>query len=360
MATRLESAAIDAKFVPEITKFLDKAVTAGMTAYEVRALVQNLASNPQQRLDQIGQQRNLVADVPKLRASPARLAVLAQPNLKAWYLDVDAAMKSFLTKIAATRTPQEAVNFVAQLRNNPETVIQAEAARLNLPAPTIAYDWAAVDAALTPTLQQQGVAYDAPLQKLVRDAVSNGVPVQNLLYAFQSLGQMNLAAALKQRGIYLVGVTIPSVHYDVSATEARVRANLQAYSALPQTNELAKWIEKCFAAGLTPSQAQTYATYSMQYGKFYANQQLTAQAPGVASLPDLPLDLNAFCNAMQARWGATWTPAIDTFLRAELGNALQKAPQGQNFGLYTVYSQQPAQAARLVAQHAGVQLPAGI
>lgn len=360
IAARLETAAVDAKHVAEIVRFLGKATAAGMTAYEVRTLVQSLGSNPQQRLDQIGQQRNLAADVPKLRASVDRLAALAEPNLKPWYFQVDAEMKRFLAKIADTRGPQDAVNFVGTLRNNPEAVIQAEAKRLNIAAPKIAYDWAAVDAALLPTLQQQSVAYDAPLKQLVRDAVTNGVPVQNLMYAFQSLGQMNLQQALKQRGIYLVGVTVPSVTYDPTATEARIRANLQTYNALPQTNELLKWTEKAFAAGLSPAQAQSYATWFVQYGRHYANQQLVAQAPSATAVPELPLDINSFCNTMQARWGASWTTAIDTFMRAELEHALEKAAQGQNFGLYSIYQQQPAQGARLVAQHAGVTLPQGI
>lgn len=360
IAARLEQAAIDKKYIADIAKFIEKAVAAGMPAFEARTLVQNLASNPQQRLDQIGQQRNIAAEVPKLRASVDRLATLAEPNLKAWYFQVDGEMRKFLGKVADTRTPQEAVNFVAQLRNNPETIINQEATRLGVTPPAIAYDWAAVDAALVPQLQAQGVAYDDPLKKLVKDAVTSGVPVANLQYAFQTLGQMPLAQALKQRGIYLVGVTIPTVKYDPVATETRIRANLTAYSCLPQTNELNKWVEKAFAAGMTPTQAQNYATYFVQYGKHYADQQKASQAPSAGPVPEVPLDLNAFCNAMQARFSTNWTPAIDTFVRAELQNALAKAPQGQNFGLYTVYSQQPAQAARLVAQHAGVQLPAGI
>lgn len=361
IAARLEASAIDAKHGREIAGFLAKAAAAGMTAFEARQLVANLGSNPQQRLDQIGTQRNIVADVPKLRASPERLAVLAQPNLKPWYFDVDAEMKKFLTKIADTRTPQEAINFVGQLRSNPETVINQEANRLGVTPPKISYDWVAVDAALLPVLQGQGVAYDDPLKKLVRDAVSNGVPVNNLSAAFQSLGQMNLAAALKQRGIYLVGVAVPNIKYDPAATEARIRANLQTYACAPQTNELPKWVEKCFAAGMTPTQVQNHATWFAQYGKHYANQQTAAQVPSVGStIPDLPLDLNSHCNAMQARWTTRWTPAIDAFIRQELQNALDKAPAGQNFGLYTIYQQQPAQAARLVAQYAGVQLPAGI
>ncbi|MBI1944484.1 MAG: hypothetical protein HYS27_02240 [Deltaproteobacteria bacterium] len=360
IAARLEQAAIDKKYVADIAKFIDKATAAGMTAYEARTLVQNLASNPQQRLDQIGQQRNIAAEVPKLRASVDRLAALAEPNLKAWYFKVDDEMKKFLGKIADTRTPQEAVNFVAQLRSNPETVINQEATRLGVTAPTISYDWAAVDAVLVPQLQAQSVAYDDPLKKLVKDAVQNGVPVQNLQYAFQSLGQMTLAAALKQRGIYLVGVAIPTVKYDPTATETNIRNNLASYSCLPQTNELNKWIDKAFAAGMTPAQVQNYATYFVQYGKHYADQQKTAQAPSAGPVPEVPLDLNAFCNAMQARWTTRWTTEIDTFVRAELGNALAKAPQGQNFGLYSIYQQQPPQAARLVAQHSGVALPAGI
>lgn len=357
---RLEGGSIDTRHVAEIVRFLQKASAAGMTAYEARALVQNLGSNPQQRLDQIGQQRNIAADVPKLRANVDRLAATATLNLRPQYFEVDAEMKKFLTKVVDARTPQEAINFIAQLRSNAEAVIQAEAKRLNIPAPAMAIDWAAVDTAVQTSLTQQSVAYDAGMKQLVRSAVGSGVPVANLQAAFQSLGQMNLQQALKQRGIYLVGITLPPVSYDPSATEARIRANLAAYSALPQTNELFKWIDKCFAAGLSPAQVQNYATWFAQYGKHYASQQMAAQVPAAAALPELPLDLNAFCNAMQARWTTRWTPAIDTFMRAELVNAFAKAPQGQNFGLYSVYQQQPAQAARLVAQHAGVTLPQGI
>jgi hypothetical protein len=359
IASNLEAASIDARHAPQVVGFIEKALGAGMTAFEARSLIASLGSNPQQRLDQIGQQRQLQADVPKLRASPERLAAQAQQNLRAWYFDVDDALKGFLKTIAETRTPQEALNFVATLRNNPETVIQQEARRLGVTPPAIAYDWQTIDGALEPSLTQQGVAYGDEMKKLVRTAVGAGVPVGSLQSAFAYLSQMPLAQALRQRGIYLVGVAIPDVKYDAAATEQRVRAALNGYGqAIPQTNEVTKFVEACLAAGMSPNQVQNYASWSAQYGRDYAVQQLGSSGVNASALPPLPIDVNGFVTTLSSRWGAQWTQPIDTFVRAEMAKAL--ASSGTNTGLASFWSQQPRQVAVLVSQRAGVPLPSGI
>ncbi len=354
----LETAAVEPRFAADIARFIEKAAGAGMTAYEVRQLVANLASNPQVRLDQVGQQRGVAGDVPKLRASAERLALQAQPLLRTQYFEVDDALKKFLGVVADTRGPQEAISFVSTLRQNAELVVEQEAKRLKVPGPRLARDWAAVDAMLEPTAQQQGFKFDDPLKQLVRVAVDGGVPVQNLQYALQSAGQMSLAEALRQRGIYLIGTRIPDLSYDAAAVEAHIRQSLATYAqALPQTNELLKFVEACLAAGLGPAVVQNYANWSAQYGHDYALQQVRAQGRG-ASLPRLPVDENRFVNSLASRWGPQWTPAIDAFVRQEIGKALQS--QGTNTGLATFWNQQPRQVAAVVAQRAGVPLPSGI
>ena len=76
----------------------------------------------------------------------------------------------------------------------------------------------------------------------------------------------------------------------------------------------------------------------------------------VAQLPPLPVDTGALCTALAARYSSTWTPAIDTFMRANLARALTSSSMGLN----SVWNQQPRNAAQLVANAVGVPLPAGI
>lgn len=357
LARNLETAAVDGSHARDVEAFLAKAVGAGMTMFEVRQLIGQIAANSQAHLDNLGRARNIVADVPKLRASAKVLADRAQPLLTNQQLLVNDALKKFLGEVAKTRTPQEALQFVQTLGNGAENAIAAEAKRLQVTPPKLERDWAAVDALIKPNVATSGVNYDDNLKKLVRTAVEAGVPVSTMGGVIQYLQSMPLKQALQQYSVFLVGVPIPDVTYDAAAVEQRVRGAISGYAAaLPQTNALKLWVEECLKQGMSPHHIQTWASYSISYSSTTA-AQYSNQLGGavVSSLPRLPIDENAVCNYWQTRWTTNWTPAIDAFVRANLSAAL-KHPDATLNGLW---GQNQRSIAQTVATWSGVALPPG-
>jgi hypothetical protein len=357
LARNLETAAVDGSHASEVEAFLGKAVAAGMTMFEVRQLVGQIASNSQAHLDNLGRARNIVADVPKLRASAKVLADRAQPLLTNQQLLVNDSFRSFLSHVAKSRTPQEALQFVQTLQSGAENAIAIEAKRLQVPAPKLDRDWAAVDAQLTPTITQVGVLYDDNLKKLVRTAIDAGVPVQTMRNVLSQLQNVPLKQALQTYSVFLVGATVPDVAFDAAAVEQRVRQSISGYAAaLPQTNALKLWVEDLLKKGMTPQHIQTWASYSISYSSVTA-QQYSAQLGGavVSSLPRLPIDENAVCNYWQTRFTTNWTPAIDAFVRANLSAALKH----QDATLNGLWGQNQRTIAQQVATWSGVALPPG-
>lgn len=357
LARNLETAAVDGSHSPEVEAFLVKAVAAGMTMFEVRQLIGQIAANSQTHLDTLGRTRNIVADVPKLRASARVLADRAQPLLTAQQLLVNDSFRSFLGHVATSRTPQEALQFVQSLANGAENAIATEAKRLSVPAPTLERDWVAVDAIIKPTIAQVGVKYDDNLKKLVRTAIDAGVPVHTMNGVISQLQNAQLKQALQAYSVFLVGVAIPDVEFDAVAVEQRVRTSISSYaSALPQTNALKLWVEELLKKGMSPQHIQTWASYSISYSSVTA-QQYSNQLGGaiVSTLPRLPIDENGVCNYWQTLLTTNWTPAIDAFVRANLSAALQH-PDATLNGLW---GQNEKQIAQQVSTWSGVALPPG-
>ena len=360
IARNLETAAVDAKHAAEVEAFLGKAVAAGMTMFEVRTLITNLGSNSQAHLDNLGRARNLVSEVPALKASAKALADRAAPLLTNQLLKVNDELRSFLATLAASRTPQESLQWVTTLQNGAENAVALEAKRLGVRAPKLERDWVAVDAQLTPTLTQVGVLYDDPLKKLVRTAIDAGVPVNTMRGVLSYLASQPLAQALRAHNVYLVGATVPDIAFDSAAIETKIRASLAGYAqALPQTNALRTWIDGLLKKGMTPQHIQTWASYSISYTQTTAQQYSAQQLGGatVSTLAKLPIDETAVGNYWQTRWTTSWTPAIDAFVRANLKQALEN-PNATLNGVWNASA--PRTIAQNIATWSGVPLPAGI
>ncbi len=340
----------------DVEKFLAKAAEAGATSYDVRALIRGLGSTTQERLNQLAQSRNLLAEVPKIRASVDKLVELAAQQLKGHSLVVDAPFRDFLKAVAQGRTLQQAVELVQGLGADPRGRVTEAAARLGVAAPQLAFDQAAVEATLKPILAARWVAYDTEMKTFVHAALTAGVPVAQLQRAFGGLASTrSLESALKAGSIYVVGATIPTLRYDLAAAARAQRQALAAYAgALAADPAMSRFVETLLAAGLTEQQINSYTTTMATSGR----QQAQRHAPGVAlaSLPPLPVDAGALCQTLKARFGAAWKPEHEQYVKA----AYPKAEQAASFALGQIYNNTLPQVLAILQQHSGVARPAGV
>jgi hypothetical protein len=351
LQTSMTTGAIDPSQRAELEAFFVDAGAKGLTALEVRQYLVALGQNPQQRLQQLAQARQLTA--PVVRADATVIATRLDPILKASHLTRNASVDAFVKSVCASRTHAEAVAFVNQVAQNPEVALQTEAKRLGVPAPTPDRDWTTVDTGLKAQLAAQSVAWTPALEKLVRTVVTAGVPVASLTRAFQQLGAQPLEQALKTAGIFLVGATVPSIEADTAGIEQRLRQALTAYTPVVPQAGLDRFIASLVKAGMTPAQAFNYANVAYQNGKVSAAGQ--AGTVPLSAIPDLPVDVDAFAKATAQRLGAGYLPAHDAFIRQHLEVALNKG-----IGLRHFHNQ----AARTICHHiagaASQQLPAGL
>lgn len=238
MRAQLEAASVDPASVPDVEAFLRKAASSGATLYEMRMLVQQLASNPQQRLDQLATTRSVPGGAPRLKPSFDKVLAQAQAYLKNHYVLADDAFKDFLKKAIANKTPQEAMTFAQQLGSDPATVTATEAKRLGVAAPKLAWDMTAIHTMMQPHFTNARIAFDDGMKKFFETCLGAGVPPAILTRVVQVLASQPLPQALKSCGIDLVGVQLPDVKHDVAAVEQWVHQGLASVAfALPQTQQ---------------------------------------------------------------------------------------------------------------------------
>ncbi len=358
MEQHLEAAACDKSSAGEVAAFLEKAAAAGATLFELRTLVQNLSNNPQVRLDQVAQQKNVPGGAPKLKASLDRVMVTVQQSLQRQYLKVDDALTRFMAKAIEGRTPQEALQFAQQLANNAQVLLDNEGKRIGVATPKLVWDMSAVEALLAPTFTNLRVLFDAPMKKLVAECLDAGVPPATLQRAFAQMQNQPLAQALHAGGVYLVGVQVPDPTYDVAGIESWLRTGLQAFTnALPSSSKaLQDWVEKLLKQGHTPTQVYNFGVYQASQGMQRAAAYLGNPPPPAP--PALPWDIDGLVSSWQAAFGATWSPQVETFLK----DGLKKAFDTPAFVLNNVsrYAAQPKNLCNMLSQASGLPVPPGV
>lgn len=358
LAANLAAMAIDRSQQAEIEKFFAVAAKNGATALELRGTIQNMRSNPQAYLDQLASNRGLAGHAPRLRADVDALVQRAQPSLQPHYLAVDDALKGFLRQVAQQTTAAEALQFVTNLRSNPQQMLAQQAGRMGIAPPVLAYDMAAVEQLLQPNLANARVVYTPDLKAFAKVCLDAGVPPSRVGQLFAGLANgSDLRSALSANGIYLVGnVTMPKVVFDASATCAWVMQGLGGYGAIiDQGKALTDFVEGMLAQGCTPTQIYNYARYLPSYDRARA-AQLANNAPP-QTLPRLPIDAGGLAAHLKARMGASWTPALESYFM----QVLPQAEQHANFKLNDLYGQNNKQGLiNVLASYSGVAAPAGV
>jgi hypothetical protein len=356
LSTQLDLAYVDPGQQGEINTFLEAAAAHGATVLEIRQLIGSFKSGPQDALSRMAQQRGLVGKEPQLRTASEKVAKEAAPYLRQFYLVVDDEMRKFLKSVSGAFTPAEAQQWVRSLGNGAEVQIEAQAQRLGIPAPKFAYDFGTIDSVMQAACTSGCVLYDATLKQFVRDAVTAGVPTGKMRDVIVGLAnQPVLSAALKNAGVYLVGLKIPTTQVDLPAIEAAVRQSLSNYSAvMAGGSAIAKLIEDLLGRGLAPAQAQEYLRYLVGSGSQQAARY--ARYTGTTSLPPVPVDVGAFCTILQKAYAAQWTPELEQYIKT----AYPQAEMNPSFALTRVFNQQkPALVAEL-QRMSGMAPPAGI
>ncbi|MBN2361591.1 MAG: hypothetical protein JXR83_19215, partial [Deltaproteobacteria bacterium] len=356
LRTNLDTASVDLSQQPAVEAFLTKAAAAGATAFDLRQVIARMNGQPQQQLQALAQKHGLVAEVPVLRASLDKMVALANGYLRSQYLQVGDNTREFLKAVGSSRNLTEMTSFVQTLSRNAEDVIAREAQRLNIAAPKLDYDFNAIDAYLKQTITSVRVEYNAELAKFVREAVAAGVPVAMLQRALASLNNNTiLATALKSANIYVAGIQLPTIKYDLAATESWVRSGLINFqSVVPSGTQLTDFCKACMDQGMSPTHVYNFATYSLTSGR----QRASSYANGVplASLPPVPIDVDAVCQYWQGRLGANWKPEMTAYVKS----ALPKALENPSFALYSIFNSNASSILTTLQNCSGIPRPAGV
>ncbi len=354
IAAALERHSADAAQQGEIEKFYSEAAQKGADIWEIRNNINSLVNSPQTYLQQLAQAHSITA--PTLHASAGKLVEAAERNMQSQHLKANDALKTMMKKVADTRNLQEALSFVQTLGNDAPGVLAKEAARLGISAPKLSFDFATIDTLMQTAATNAKIAYDDGLKKLVHTCVEGGVPVAQLQRLIQQLANASdLATASRQVGVYLVGVSLPKVSYDIAATEAWIRQGMSTFAPhFAGGNALAKFTEELFKQGVTPSQAYNYVNNTLIRGK--QNAQAYLQGLAASNLPDVPIDVDSLCRNWQQRWNAAWTPEVEKYVKS----AFVKAQASPTFVLNQILNANVQSIVATVAQHSGVARPAGV
>ena len=353
---RLTQANMNEAQLPEIEAFLKETVKAGASVYDVRQLIAVLHSNPQNRLQSFGTQRG-VTSVPQLQASPAFLMQNVDNHLRQQFRTSTPELRAFIEQVATSRPSGQSLQFLASLRNNAIPQIAAEAKRMGVPVPKVDVDWALVDTTFGQTLNNQLIAYNAPLKKFAHHLVEHGVPVNTLNAVFGQLGvNLDLDQLMRNANIFVIGgPKVPTVQPDVDLISDRVQQQLARYGNFYDARRLKAFCKEVLQLGLPQQQVVNYAVNRAQFPRSHVVGQFPNIPPD--KLPQLPIDEKALLGTIKARYGTQLTAAHETFIAKHLGAALQADDAYAYRFLQLGNVQQVLQA---VEQWAGVTRPAGL
>lgn len=349
---RLEAAWVDSAQLPELEDFFTRLAKAGATAFELRGTITSLGQNAQQQLDQLAQTKG-VTPVPKLRASVNKLVLDTEKCLRGQHLTSGPELRGFLQAVSNARPLSEALKFAQSLTSNASALIQREAKRLKVKPPTLGVDLAAVDAAVSSSAMKAHVVYDPGLKDFVHECVRAGVPVSQFQSAFGWYLKSDFASALKECGVFVVGLKVPELNYDLGATELAIRSGVGATNPLIPSAGLKKLCEGLVAAGVPAPEVVKYATTASKSGWQSA---ASALAIPLDSPPALPIDLEELTKALKAVDPAQWTPALEKYVKA----VLPKAVESPTFALATVVKTTGKPLALALQQMTGIAPPPGL
>ncbi|MCC6808158.1 MAG: hypothetical protein IT381_12100 [Deltaproteobacteria bacterium] len=352
LATRLEQQSIDPAQAKEIMKFFEAAVAAGEGIYQIRAAIEGFHSAS---CEQVIQRGKYTGKAPMLRASVTALTTRADAVLKSQFVAVDQGVKDVLAKIAATRPLAAALQLASNLTVQGGAVLEREAKALGIPF-TASYDWTAFDASFKPTLQAYAMQATPALATFLRSCFQAGVPAQTLTRVLQTASNGDLAAALRQNSVFIVGLTVPAITYDKVAAQQTITQRLGQQAPMFKKAWLDKTIDKMLDLGVAPTAISNYLSYVLAYGE--AQALASAALPHLAGqLPAVELDADGIGTYLKARFGAQWTAAHEQYAKTALAAIVQK--QNAIVGSITSWYY-PSQVTAWLKQQSGIAAPPGV
>jgi hypothetical protein len=333
---KLDQAFVDKSCVPALEKFfIDASKANGGSVFEVRSYINNMHSNPENRLNTLAQQRGLTGQQPTLRASVDRLVDQATTNTRNQFLSVNKEMKKFLGEVSKNKTLNESIQFVNSLTSQAGTRINTMAQSMGISPPKLDVDLKAIEANLQQYMKGQYLLFTPELRQFISDAVNAGADPATLTTQLRQ----NTESVVKREAGRL-NITEPKMAFDFQAIENYLQPQL-TNQLIQFTPEIKQFVKDTVNAGIPPAQL----TRGFQQLASQPDLQLAMRAAGIyiagINFPQVKHDVQAVSQRTLQQL-QTWAnafasgPEFDKFINDALKAGVAPA-QMQNFAYQTAY-----------------------
>lgn len=345
----------------ELIAYMKLAVQRGVSMLSLRGLLECQSYNLETQLEIIAMNVRPATPAPVLHLDPAYALKLAGDALHKRYRVMDDGLRDFAVRVCHALPLGTAESWFGGGWSNPDDKFERQARLLGVPVPAAVLDLDRFEKDCVATCKNAYVTYDAALATFIRTLVTHGVPPEVVMSTLIGLANdPDVADALRAAGAYLVGVPLPKVRYDLQAIEKAMRDNLGTnQDVFGDSQQVRAYIQRLLDVGASSDQVLQYSSSHYYSGSAYAASAMEWPATGWATSntpPPLPVSMDGLCNNLKRRLGASFTTALEQYLRAAYPQA-EKNPQ---FGLSQLIDSDAASLAGGIAYASGVPAPAGL
>jgi hypothetical protein len=325
---QLEKADLDGGLAPALEKLYEAAAAAGVPISTIRSSIRSFSRSPAQAVKKIATAAGGNVQTPELHHDADKLVREAADGLSTHYLQMTPELEAFIRNYAATHDYKEANKFLTSFKSKPGPTLEKAAKADGVTAPALKYDLAQIDALLSRSFVNHKIDNGQELLDFAHKALEGGLTVKQLNNAYRRLNSTSdLAKAFKGARVDVSAFSLPTLKYDRAATlgwlQQTTTSRLGGY--IEQGAPLSNYLDKLLALGLTPNQAVNYTTYAFSSGRRDAANSYTGGLDP-KSLPSLPVDFDAVKAELKKNFGASWSPAHEQYVDANLQDALDDSP----------------------------------